>query len=114
MGQCLAENYTGVPGWIVQDAANRGAVGKVSYINPDPNGHGHIATVIASYATYIPALGPRTAQAGKTNGEMWAAKGFGGNLSSSNYYVFSQEILQKANITRYMTYPSWGYVNTQK
>ncbi|MDR0638504.1 MAG: hypothetical protein LBG27_06340 [Spirochaetaceae bacterium] len=105
MGKLLAEKYTSVPGWTVQDAANRSAVGKVSYINPIPGESGHIATVIANYGTYIPALGPRTAQAGSTNGEMWAEKGFGTTLSSSNYYILSHQILQKANITRRITYP---------
>jgi hypothetical protein len=113
MGKLLAEKYSSVEGWEVQDAANKGAVGKVLFINPTGES-GHIATVITSYGTYIPALGPMIAQAGLTNGEMWAVKGFWRDFSSSNYYIFSQDILQKANITRYMTYPSWGYAGTRK
>lgn len=49
---------------------------------------GHMATVVASYGTYIPALGPRVSQGGVSNGEMWAgySRSFGSKLSQSNYY----------------------------
>jgi hypothetical protein len=89
MGEHLALIRPDVEGWEAQDAANRGALAKVSYINPAPKGHGHIATVVASYGTYIPALGPHTAQGGGTNGLMPTVKGFGQNMSVSNYYVIA-------------------------
>jgi hypothetical protein len=87
MGERLASTRSSVEGWEAQDAANRGELAKVSYINPIPDKSGHIATVVASYGTYIPALGPKIAQGGGTNGVMWTQKGFGRVMSSSNYYV---------------------------
>jgi hypothetical protein len=103
MGRILGENFTSVEGWEVQDAANRGDVGKVSFINPDPEGRGHIATVVASYGTFIPALGPKVAQGGMTNGVMWANKGFGDDLKVSKNYVISQASASRSNsIKRYL------------
>jgi hypothetical protein len=115
MGNILAKGYTSVEGWEVQDAANRGEIGKVSYINPNPGERGHIATVIASYGTFIPALGPRVAQGGSSNGEMWAKKGFGSTLDASNNYIISQKILKADDIRYQMTHhPMRAYAKALK
>jgi hypothetical protein len=115
MGNILAKGYTSVEGWEVQDAANRGEIGKISYINPNPKERGHIATVIASYGTFIPALGPRVAQGGSSNGEMWAKKGFGSTLDASNNYIISQKILKADDIRYQMTHhPMRAYAKARK
>jgi hypothetical protein len=115
MGSILAKGFTSVEGWKVQDAANKGEVGKVSYINPNSGESGHIATVVASYGTFIPALGPRVAQGGSSNGEMWAKKGFGSALGTSNNYIISQKILRTDDIRRQMTqHPMRAYAAARK
>ena len=89
MGENLKKFYPSISaGWVAQAMANMGFNTKISYINPDSNKPGHIATVVANYGTYIPALGPLVAQGGAYNGIMYAGSGksFGSTLNNSNYY----------------------------
>jgi hypothetical protein len=83
-------------GLTAQIEANMGNMAAVSYINPkyletgDNNTyHGHIGTVVASYGTYIPALGPRIAQGGIKNGEYWTRdpNTFGQVINNTAYYA---------------------------
>ncbi|GHV93453.1 hypothetical protein AGMMS50268_39560 [Spirochaetia bacterium] len=91
MGTNLAAHYQEITEpWMIQDLANKGLLGKISYINPKPEGHGHIGTVVSNYGTFIPALGPKVSQGGLANGEMWSAysNAFGSNkLENSKYYL---------------------------
>lgn len=59
----------------------------------------HMATVVASYGTFIPALGPRISQAGLENGEMWArySNAFGSKVSLSKYYWATPYSTKKSN-----------------
>jgi hypothetical protein len=81
--------------WMAQYLANAGLLVSMSYVNPeylkthDNKFHGHIATVVANYGTFIPALGPRVAQAGMANGIYPAnyREAFGKASTVSRFYV---------------------------
>lgn len=106
MGDNLAKYYPQIDeGWMAQAMANMGLDTKISYINSNPEYSGHIATIVANYDTYIPALGPLVSQGGIRNGQMYAGSSysFGSTLSSSNYYwMLSDKYLSKNNL--YNTY----------
>ncbi|GEM_PF-1159817 len=96
MGENLEKYYPQIKeGWMAQAMANMGLNTKISYINPNLNNSGHIATIVANYGTYIPALGPLVSQGGISNGQMYAGSSysFGSTLSSSNYYWMLSEDL---------------------
>jgi hypothetical protein len=89
-------------GLSIQRLANEGALVAATYLNISPLGEegiGHVAQVVADYSGPLDLeRGPLIAQAGLTNGIMYASDGFGSELLTEIRYFWIPDSMISGDI----------------